>query len=120
MPAGWSPRPETSQAGGRSGLSVRQTPVHIGLRRLSALTFGWVMSARAVERRSGPASCCRCAKASRIETRAFRRARVASCWFIAALDSIVMKADNVTTSMTTAAMIVRERIRLKPLRGGLR
>jgi hypothetical protein len=26
----------------------------------------------------------------------------------------VMKAESVTTSMTTAAMIVRERIRLKP------
>ena len=84
------------------------------MRRLAGLTSGCVMSARAVERRSGPASCCKWAKARRIETKAFKRARVASCWFIAARDSIVMKAESVTTSMTTAAMIVRGRIRLKP------
>ena len=49
-----------------------------------------------------------------METIAFMRARVASCWFFAARDSIVMNAERVTTSMTIPAIIVRERIRLKP------
>ena len=72
------------------------------------------MSARAVARRSAPASCCRWASARRIETMPFKRARVASCWFIAARDSIVMNAERVTNSMTTQAITVRDRIRLKP------
>ena len=44
----------------------------------------------------------------------FKRARVASCWFIAARDSIVMKAETVTISITSPAITVRDRMRLKP------
>ena len=44
----------------------------------------------------------------------FNFARTASCWFIAARDSTVMKAEMVTSSMTIATITVMDRMRLKP------
>ena len=122
MPAGRSCRPLTSQAGGCAGLSVRHTPVHRGFRIVvQSQPFCIVsaqMSARAVVRRSGPASCCKWASARRSETIACRRARLRATALVASCDSIFRNETSVMITTSINAMMVNESTSEKPRRTG--